>query len=284
MNTGSVAIRDRAPSRLREPPRRWRWLIRGFRRYVRRYLARHFHAVRLSRSGNPLPTDRSSPLLVVLNHPSWWDPLIGVFLSGLLPQYEHFAFIDAKALGRYRFFSRLGFLGIELDSYRGAADFLRYGISLLSRPGHAVWVTAQGHFADVRTRPLRLEPGVGHLAVRLNQGLILPVALEYPFWTERTPEALIRIGTPLAIESAPPGRSAQEWTEIITQALEETMDALALEAASQQAERFITLLCGRSGVGGWYGFWQRMRAFFKGETYRPEHAAIMHREGSGSTS
>jgi 1-acyl-sn-glycerol-3-phosphate acyltransferase len=228
--------------------------------------------------------DSSLPLLVVLNHPSWWDPLIGVFLSGLLPQYEHFAFIDAKALGRYRFLSRLGFLGIELDTYRGAADFLRYGISLLSRPGHAVWVTAQGRFADVRTRPLTLEPGVGHLAARLNQGLILPVALEYPFWTERTPEALIRIGTPLAIESAPSGRSAQEWTEIITKALEQTMDALAAEAIRQQAERFATLLSGRTGVGGWYESWQRVRAFFKGETYRPEHASIMHREDSGSVS
>lgn len=284
MNAGSAAIRNHPSSRLRDPPRRWHWLIRGFRRYVRCYLARYFHAIRLSRSGCPLPTNGSPPLLVVVNHPSWWDPLIGVFLSALLPQYEHFAFIDAKALARYRFLSRLGFLGIELDSYRGAADFLRYGITLLSRPGHAVWVAAQGRFADVRTRPLRLEPGVGHLAARLTHGVILPVALEYPFWTERTPEALIRIGTPLGIESAPPGRSAQQWTEIIKEALEQAMDGLALEAASQQAERFEVLLSGRSGIGGWYEFWLRARAFLKGETYMPEHASLMRRDGSGSTS
>jgi 1-acyl-sn-glycerol-3-phosphate acyltransferase len=216
-------------------------------------------------------------LLIVLNHPSWWDPLIGVFLSGLLPQYEHFAFIDAKALGRYRFLSRLGFLGIELDSYRGAADFLRYGITLLSRPGHAVWVTAQGRFVDVRTRPVHLEAGVGHLAARLKQGLILPIALEYTFWTERTPEALIRVGTPLAIE---PGisRSAQQWLEVISETLTQTMDALAVEAISQQEKHFQVLLSGRTGVGGWYESWQRLCAFLRGKTYNPKHSSVMRRE------
>jgi len=277
MKPGLASPRDPALSFGREPPPRWKWLLWGFHRYVRRYLARHFHAVRLSRTSSSLPQDSSLPLLVVLNHPSWWDPLIGLFLSGLLPHYEHFAFIDAQALGRYRFMSRLGFLGIELNTYRGAADFLRYGLSLLSRPGHALWVTAQGRFVDVRTRPVHLEAGVGHLAARLSHGLIVPIALEYTFWTERTPEALIRIGAPLVLES---GRtlSPQQWTEVITAALTQTMDALAAEAIRQREEDFQILLMGRSGIGGWYESWQRLCAFFRGKTYHPEHASIMRRE------
>jgi 1-acyl-sn-glycerol-3-phosphate acyltransferase len=254
-------------------PRPWPWLIRGFRRYVRRYLARNFHALRLSRTSSSLPTDRA-PVLIVLNHPSWWDPLVGVFLSGLWPLYEHYAIIDARGLNRYRFFARLGFLGIELGTYRGAARFWRYGLAILSQPQRALWVTAQGRFADVRERPIRLEKGAGHLAAHLRQGWVVPIALEYTFWTERTPEILIRIGPALNVADLNP-LTPQEWSVRIATALTQNMDTLASEAISRNAELFETLLTGRSGVGGWYERWQRLRAFFRGERYQPEHATIL---------
>src|SRR5436309_10662787 len=149
-------------------PRRWHWLIRGFRRYCARYVRKHFHAVRLSKASWPLPVG-DEPLLVVLNHPSWWDPLIGVVLSDALASRDHFAAIDAAAVQRYPFFQRLGFIGVDSSSLRGAAEFLRIGQTLLSEPGRMFWVTAQGRFTDVRERPLALRSGVGHLAARLDR-------------------------------------------------------------------------------------------------------------------
>ena len=65
-------------------PHRWPWLVRLFRWHACRYVHRHFHAVRLSKSGHAFPTT-DEPLLVVLNHPSWWDPLIGIVLSRKKP-------------------------------------------------------------------------------------------------------------------------------------------------------------------------------------------------------
>ncbi len=255
-------------------PERWPWLIRGFRRYVRWYLAKHFHAVRLDRSGEPWPLPTDEPLLVVLNHPSWWDPLIGVFLSGWAADYEHFAAIDAAALQRYRFFARLGFFGVTPRSYRGAATFLRYGLTILSQPRRALWVTAQGRFADVRQRPVQLEAGVGHLAARLRRGWVVPLALEYPFWTERTPEALVRVGPPLAIGPRA-GQGPRVWLAEVAAALTQTMDALAVAAQSQDVQRFTTLLAGRAGTGGWYDRWQRLRHWLWGRRYDPAHAAVM---------
>ena len=104
-------------------PQRWPWLIRGFQRYARRYVRKHFHAVRLSKSGAALPA-AGEPLLVVLNHPSWWDPMICMVLSPSFDR-EHFAAIDAVAIQRYRFFAKLGFVGVDTKSLRGAADCLR---------------------------------------------------------------------------------------------------------------------------------------------------------------
>ena len=52
--------------------------------------------------------------------------------------------------------------------------------------------------AVYHTRPPRsTRPGVGHLAARLTRGWVVPIAVEYSFWTESKSEALVRIGETL---------------------------------------------------------------------------------------
>lgn len=253
-------------------PRRWPWLVWLFRRHAIRYVRRHFHAVRLSASGPPFPPASSDPLLVVMNHPSWWDPMIGLLLSSLMRDRDHFAAIDAEAVRAYRFFTKLGFVGVETRSLRGAAAFLRAGGAVMSRDAGVFWVTAQGRFSDVRERPLALEAGVGYLAARLTRGTVLPLALEYAFWNERTPEALVRAGEPLRVE-AHPGRTGKEWLAVIERELTRTLDALSAESMSRDPAKFVTILEGRSGVGGPYDLWRRFRAFVRGERFDPSHEA-----------
>jgi 1-acyl-sn-glycerol-3-phosphate acyltransferase len=250
-------------------PRRWPWLVRGFRKYATGYVRKHFHAVRLSKSGGNFPAT-DEPLLVVLNHPSWWDPLVGIVLSRELPDRDQFAAIDAVAVRQYRFFTKLGFVGVDTKSLRGAAEFLRAGTAILSQPRTVFWVTSQGRFTDVRERPLALQSGVGHLAARLTAGVALPVALEYTFWTESTPEALVRIGEPLRIADRP-GLRGQEWTELIEAALTRNLDALNAEAMRRDPALFRELLSGKSGVGGVYDVWRRLKAWVRGQKFDPSH-------------
>jgi 1-acyl-sn-glycerol-3-phosphate acyltransferase len=250
-------------------PARWHWLIRGFRRYACRYVRKHFHAVRLSKSGCPVPAS-DEPVLVVLNHPSWWDPLIGIVLSREFGNREQFAAIDATAVQRYRFFTKVGFVGVDTGSVRSAAEFLRTGTAILSHPRHVFWVTAQGRFTDVRERPLALRSGVGHLAARLPAATVLPVALEYTFWTERTPEALVRIGEPLRTADHP-GLRGKEWTALIEATLTRTLDALSAEATARNPAAFTELLTGRTGVGGVYDVWRRLKAWARGRKFDPAH-------------
>ena len=90
---------------------------------------------------------------------------------------------------------RLGFFGVRRDSYSGAATFLRVGSRLLARDDTLFCLTPEGRFTDPRRRPVRLQPGLANLIARVPRVTVLPMAIEYPFWTERTPEALVAFGT-----------------------------------------------------------------------------------------
>lgn len=253
-----------------ELPQRWGWFVRGFQRYSIRYVRKHFHAVRLSATSAPVP-EGTEPLLVVLNHPSWWDPLLCFVIAKWMdPTREHFAVMDETALKKYRIFEKLGFFGIDPTSVRGAARFLRTSEVILAESPRTLWVTAQGQFADVRQRPLNLRPGIGHVALRSPHAVIAPLAYEYCFWNERTPEALIRFGPTIRIADHP-NRSAEEWTAVIEEAMTSNLDTLNQETMTRDPNRFTTLLGGNVGVGGIYDLWRRTRAIVTRTKFDPAH-------------
>lgn len=274
MKIATTTIESASHNRLNgavELPHRWLWLLRLFRKYSHRYLRRHFHGIRLSKSGHQFPPTEG-PLLIVLNHPAWWDPMICMILSGLIPERDQFAAIDAEAVKQYSFFKKLGFVGVDTKSLRGAAEFIRTGTTILSKPERVFWVTAQGRFTDVRERPLAIQAGVGHLAARIPRGTIVPIALEYTFWSERTPEALVRVGEPLHVEGHG-GLSGKEWTALIEQSLTNTLDGLNAEAMSRDSALFTDLVSGKTGVGGVYDIWRRLKMWVRGHRFEPSHEA-----------
>jgi 1-acyl-sn-glycerol-3-phosphate acyltransferase len=210
------------------------------------------------------------PSIVVLNHPSWWDPLVGLMVARRFPGREHFAPIDARALGKYKFFEKLGFFGVEQNTAHGVRTFLRTSEAILSRPNGMLWITAQGRFTDVRDRPLDLRPGVAHLARRLDRAVILPLALEYTFWEEKLPEALVHFGDPISI-AAGSARSVEEWLTCIEQGLTATQDALALAARRRDPSEFEVLVSGKIGVSLVYDTWRAFWARLRGQTFRAAH-------------
>ncbi|HEX4965302.1 MAG TPA: lysophospholipid acyltransferase family protein [Thermoanaerobaculia bacterium] len=259
----------RAPSRT---PETSPLLLSLFERSVRGYLSRHFHAFRLSKAQRPDPVAiRGKPLIVYFNHPSWWDPLICLRLAEqFFPDRKNYAPIDAAALGGYAFFERLGFFGIELGSPRGARRFLTLSRQILSQPDSALWIAAEGRLTDPRVRPVRLRSGIGHLAARVRQAVLLPLALEYPFWEERTAEALARFGEELPAGEA--GMTATDWTAVLESRLEEALDALAAESLARDPGRFDVLLDGAAETGGAVsGVWRRLKSRLRGERFQAGH-------------
>lgn len=268
MLVGKICAKMKAPTL--SPP-----LVRLFTRYSRGYVRRHFHSVRLLKSHALLSDFAALPAVVFLNHASWWDPLLCLLLAQeFFPSRGAFGPIDARALQRYPFLAKIGFFPVENDSARGAANFLRSAEAILGSNERMLWVTPQGRFTDARARPITIQRGVAHLAARVAPAVFVPLALEYTFWEERTPEILIAFGAPLFTQNHRDSCGADDWTSAIEQALTDAQDALAAAAQRRDAAEWEPIFAGRSGTTPLYDLWRRARATWRGEHFRPEHSTL----------
>jgi hypothetical protein len=193
-----------------------------------------------------------------------------VLAMALLPDRAHYAPMDQAQLKRYRFFSKLGFFGVEPGSARGALSLLRVGRAILRRPDAALWITPQGRMVDPRERPVFLRKGIERLVGVAEGCLLVPLALEYPFGEERLPFAVARFGTATPSASVPAGDPGQ-FTGFLERQLEETQDALAADVCNGKLSRLKVLLPGRVGVGFAYDLWRRSRALISGKKIDLRH-------------
>ncbi len=262
----------RTGTALRAPSRR---AIGLFSIYLRWYLGRHFHTLRVANARRISP--QAEPLILFGNHASWWDPLTAMLLSqALLPEREHYAPMDATALEHYRIFKPMGFFPVDNNSARGAAQLLRAGAEVLVRPGAALWITPESQFQDVRQRPIIFKPGLGALMTRMGRLTCVPVAIEYVYWNERLPEILVNIGEPLEIADGSM-EDSRTWTNLLSYAMAATLDELAMLAMERDPAAFETVLAGSSGIGGIYEMWKRLTCAVTGRPYHHEHGSLHQR-------
>ncbi len=258
-------------TRTTRPPERSKRLWRFMSAYFDRFVRRHMNALRLARWGRPAGIAARAPLVIYANHPAWWDAAILIVAADrLFPERESFAPIDAVMLEKYGIFRRMGAFPVDLDSARGGAQFLSACRAILGQPGRVLWITAQGRFADVRTRPLGLKPGVARLPEIAPGATVLPLAIEYAFWDERGAEACLAFGAPFTADELlalpRPERLAR-----LEDALTATLDRLSADVIARDPAAFESLLSGRRGVGGVYDGWRRLAAALTGRRFEPGH-------------
>ena len=246
------------------------WLQNGFHRFLHFYLRRHFHAIAIDRESRCDATlDPDLPLIVYGNHPSWWDPLIAHYLNLVLfPQRQFYAPIDATALEQYKVFGKLGFYGVEMHAKSGAAAFLKTSSAILHAGNSAIWMTPEGRFADVRDHNASLMPGLAHLCSRMDRGYVLPLVLEYPFWEERLPECLARMGPPMDVSVE---RTKSDWSELLESQLRATQSQLSEQAIRRESQPFDNLVSGKRGTGFFYDSFRRMKSLITGSQFRASH-------------
>jgi len=218
---------------------------RLFAGWVRGMMRRQFAGVRLARgSGDVLARAEShpGPVLVLINHASWWDPLIGLVLAQRFAPGRVLASpIEAAQLEKFGFMRRIGLFGLDPEHPNAMGLFVEHAVSLFrAEPRTLLGLTPQGGFADVR-EPIRLRPGAAAVAARLDDPLVLVIACELPFWFDRRPELLIRA------DSCPPPecRSTAGWLRVMASTMQANGDDLAALSISRDQGAFDFLFTGR---------------------------------------
>lgn len=240
---------------------------------TRRLIPGRFHALRIAADGLDLARAANlweHPVVVVMNHQSWWDPMIGLALADTLwPARRGIAPMDVTQLEKFPILRRIGIFGVHPDDPASMAAMLEYvdhRFQSLVRP--TLMLTPQGQFADVRA-PFVLRPGAAALASRFAACSVLSVSVEYAFWIDQKPEVLVRIQE----VPRPETPSTTSWQRSLTQAMQDNASVLARLVMARDEGPFTTLLGGAStGANPVYNFWNRLRG-------RSSSLTVDHRRG-----
>jgi len=249
-------------------PKNRAWFTGMFSAYSEWLLKRSFHSLRVLGEPNLSRFD-GKPVVLYGNHPSWWDPIVGLVIwRKLLRRRISYAPIDAKMLEKYAFFKRLGYFGVDKHSLAGVRRFLEISNSLLESPDTLLLFTPQGRFVDVRESNAKFEPGLSHLAARSSNAVFVPMAIEFTHWEERRPEILVRFGEPLE----PAGRrNPKELNSILEARLAAAAHRLATASIHREVDAFQNLLTGSTGTNVVYDTWRRLKSVLKRQSFTPAH-------------
>ena len=257
------------------PATKSKFLTHWFTRYTQHYLRRSFHAIHLLGDPPQFDTAAEIPLIVCLNHSSWWDVLLGLFIETRLFGWEAYTVMDARQLQRYRFFSRLGVIGVDRSSLQGAREFLGYAETLLRERRRALWITPQGEMMSNYSRPIAFQPGIAHLAARLGEFYLARVTFQYEFWNDRLPEAFVSVSALERVEACGANFDRKAFLHAQEQALEAQLDALLLQVEQRDATQFRELLRGKDGISPTYDALRKVGSKLRGETFTPDHSQVI---------
>ncbi len=214
---------------------------------VRPALWSHFDRVWIKLEG-AIPQTSDGPLIVYMNHASWWDGYMACVLNRLVlrSRFQGYAMMEEQQLKRYRFFSWSGAFSIHRQDARSAMRSVRYiGRLLAERRNRCLYMFPQGEIAPNDRRPLKIFSGAAHIARRAGGATLWPVALRYEFRGEQRPEVFIRSRPP---HQATAGAGTRALASEIGVRLTAACNALRDEFTSGDLGGYRMLLRGRAGV------------------------------------
>ncbi len=217
-------------------------VFRMFSFVVRRKIRGGFHAVWMTPGTREVLEgleDVDGPLIIAMNHVSWWDPLVGILVHGrFLPRHQLTAPMDSTQLVKFGFFRKLGIFGIDPDD-PGTLTRMNDWITGLFHQHRRVafWIMPQGRFTDVRD-PIRTRPGIATNAVSNPEARVLTFHMEYTFWKDSRPELCLH-----ARHVEPPERATTpRWHRRIKESMQAGTDALAELVRTRDEDRFDPLV------------------------------------------
>lgn len=184
--------------------------VAAFELFFRPWMRSRLRGVRLA--GLPVRLPARTPLLLIANHTSWWDPfLLRELQRRLRPAAPFYSVMLQRELARRPLLRPLGALGIDPRRPASVAAAVReLERRLRERPDACVAFFPQGRIWPAYRRPLGFRRGVDLLVRRLRPLTVLPVALHLEPLNAPSPTAFVLAGEPLAADDTGPGPARLE--------------------------------------------------------------------------
>jgi 1-acyl-sn-glycerol-3-phosphate acyltransferase len=254
-----------------------RWLVDGFCWYSTGLIRKQFQSMGFLGLENITDIPKDQSVVVYANHASWWDPIVAMLCRReYMKDRTLYAPIDAEQLENYAVLKKMGFYGVQLQTFSGAQSFLETSKAILNHPFASIWITPEGRFCDVRDQSQSLMPGLAHLATRVETTSFVPLALEYPFWDDSRPHIFGAFGKPLSRANVSCS-DKQSWNLELTNALRETQSILAEQVIKRDPKAFRYLIASRAKRLGVYDVARRWAAWLRGRDFDPRHSETMKR-------
>jgi 1-acyl-sn-glycerol-3-phosphate acyltransferase len=218
------------------PAARSAWFGWWLARHAQRRIERRFARVLVRGRDTLVRAAGESPVLIVSNHTSWWDPLVIIHLLWRVVPLEAYAMMDARNLRLLPFFRHVGAFGVDLDDAADGARGIRYACKRLDRAGQAVWIFAQGREVPVTVRPLVFRRGAWQIARVARRAKVLPCALRYEMGSRADPVLYVSFGDEVEIP-----RHADRSARILENAVTSELDRIDAVIVSGETLEFETL-------------------------------------------
>ena len=242
------------------PARFSRRIFKLFLFVVRKKIRKEFHAVWMTPGTREVfeglgKTD--GPIIMAMNHVSWWDPLVGMLVHGrFIPDHALSAPMDSTQLVKFGFFRRLGIFGINPDdpATLGTMNDWVAG-QFKEHPKTVFWIMPQGEFKDVR-EPVRPRPGIATNAASHPEASVYTFSMEYTFWNDSRPELCLHS----RLVEPPERITTPQWHKQIKHAMQSGADELAALVRTRDEGKFDALAPPAANrINPLYDLWLKVR-------------------------
>lgn len=219
------------------------FVVSLFHIYNRNLLRRRFHGLRargLDLMRAQATAKDNVPMLIYMNHSSWWDALAPMYLT-YTAGLEWYAMMEEKQLRQFPFFRRLGCFSVTRENPRAALESVNYAAKLIENTNRAVGIFPQGATLHNDLRPLMFYTGAAHIIKRLPVVRLMPVALRYEHLQDFRPEIFIQIGKP-ETHTAHENTDVKKLTAHLAECLTIELDALKQTIIENDFEGFQEVL------------------------------------------
>lgn len=197
-------------------------------------MKRSFHRVWLKQDYTPA----NKRTVYFLNHNSWWDGLIPLYLNENHFHQQARALMEDKQMREYSFFSRIGAFSINPEDPRSAVTSLRYACNSMKREKASLFIYPEGELKPAGDARPEFKEGLAWLWSHTRDVDFVPVALYMPAFRHHKPELYIHTGDTVTPDEH---MNTQEVTRTFEHALHAVL-SVTRETAGKGDEGFTRVM------------------------------------------